>query len=78
MGKNKTEFLSTIMRQLDIKLIGFVSLIDHMQNTVFQARSNAHSAHSNEQRLMDKNCGVNSSLARLTYLDTTQMRSNSL
>jgi deoxyhypusine synthase len=58
MGKNKTELLSTEVRHLDIKKIDFVSLIDQMQDTAFQARNVARAAKIYEQMLKDEGCGV--------------------
>lgn len=58
MGKNKTELLSTEVRHLDIKKFDFVSLIDQMQDTAFQARNLARAAKIYEQMLTDQNCGV--------------------
>jgi len=58
MGKNKTELLSTEVSHLDIKKVDFVSLIDQMQGTAFQARNLARAAKIYEQMLKDENCGV--------------------
>lgn len=58
MGKNKTELLSTEVRHLDIKKIDFVSLIEQMQGTAFQARNVARAAKIYEQMLKDQDCGV--------------------
>jgi deoxyhypusine synthase len=58
MGKNKTELLSTEVRHLDIKKVDFVSLIDQMQDTAFQARNVARAAKIYEQMLKDQSCGV--------------------
>jgi len=58
MGKNKTELLSAEVRHLDIKKIDFVSLIEQMQGTAFQARNLARAAKIYEQMLKDKGCGV--------------------
>lgn len=58
MGKNKTELLSTEVRHIDIKKVDFVSLIDQMQDTAFQARNVARAAKIYEQMLTDQNCGV--------------------
>ncbi|VVC77056.1 Deoxyhypusine synthase-like protein [Aquicella siphonis] len=58
MGKNKTELLSTEVRHLDIKKFDFVTLIDQMQDTAFQARNLARAAKIYEQMLTDQNCGV--------------------
>lgn len=58
MGKNKTELLSTEVRHLDIKKIDFVSLIDQMQGTAFQARNLARASKIYEQMLRDDGCGV--------------------
>lgn len=58
MGKNKTELLSTEVRHIDIKKVDFISLIDQMQDTAFQARNVARAAKIYEQMLTDQNCGV--------------------
>jgi deoxyhypusine synthase len=58
MGKNKTELLSTEVKHLDMNKIDFVSLIDQMQGTAFQARNLARAAKIYEQMLKDQGCGV--------------------
>lgn len=58
MGKTKTELLSKEVRHLDIKQFDFVSLIDGMHGTAFQARNLARAAHIYDQMLTDENCGV--------------------
>lgn len=58
MGKNKTELLSTEVQHLDIKKTDFVSLVDQMQNTAFQARNLARASKIYEQMLKDQGCGV--------------------
>jgi len=58
MGKDKTELLSTEVRHLDIKKFDFVTLIDQMQGTAFQARNLARAAKIFERMLTDQNCGV--------------------
>lgn len=58
MGKNKTELLSTEIRHIDIKKFDFVSLIEQMQGTAFQARNLARAAHIYHQMLTDQNCGI--------------------
>lgn len=58
MGKNKTELLSTEVKHLDMKKIDFVSLVDQMQGTAFQARNLARAANIYEQMLKDEGCGV--------------------
>jgi deoxyhypusine synthase len=58
MGQSKTELLSKEVRHLDIKHFDFVSLIDGMHDTAFQARNLARAAHIYDQMLTDENCGV--------------------
>lgn len=58
MEKDKTELLSTEVRHLDIKKFDFVTLIDQMQDTAFQARNLARAAKIYELMLTDQNCGV--------------------
>ncbi len=59
MGKQtKAELLSKEVRHLDITKFDFVSLIDGMQETAFQARNVARAAKIYDQMLTDENCGV--------------------
>lgn len=58
MGKTKTELLTTEVKHLDIKTFDFVSLVDSMKHTAFQARNVARAAEIYHQMLADKNCGV--------------------
>jgi deoxyhypusine synthase len=58
MGQNKTRLLSTEVRHIDITKFDFVSLIEDMQGTAFQARNVARAAQIYNQMLEDKNCGV--------------------
>lgn len=58
MGKNKTELLSTEICHIDMTQFDFVSLVDAMQGTAFQARNLARAAQIYHQMLEDKNCGV--------------------
>ncbi|RDI41328.1 1,9-bis(guanidino)-5-aza-nonane synthase [Aquicella lusitana] len=58
MGQTKTELLSTEVRHLDITQFDFVTLIESMQGTAFQARNLARAAQIYHQMLADKQCGV--------------------
>lgn len=58
MGQTKTDLLSTQVKHLDITKFDFVSLVDAMQGTAFQARNLARAAQIYDQMLADKNCGV--------------------
>ncbi len=57
MGKTKTELLSTEVKHLDIKKIDFISMIEQMQDTAFQARNLARAAKIYDQMLKD-DCGI--------------------
>lgn len=57
MGKDKTELLSTEVRHIDIKKFDFVSLVDQMQDTAFQARNLACAAKISDRMLADDHCG---------------------
>lgn len=58
MGMTKTELLSTEVKHLDITQFDFVSLVDSMKHTAFQARNVARAAEIYHQMLSDKNCGI--------------------
>lgn len=58
MGKKKTELLSNEVRHLDITKFDFVTLIDEMQGTAFQARNLARAAKIYDRMLSDEKCGV--------------------
>ncbi len=55
---SKSHLLSTEIRHLDIKQFDFVTLVDAMQHTAFQARNTARAAQLYDQMLRDKHCGV--------------------
>lgn len=58
MGKTKQELLSTEVRHIDIKKFDFVSLIEDMQGTAFQARNLGRAAKIYDQMIKDDKCGV--------------------
>lgn len=58
MGKNKTELLSTEVRHLDMTKFDFVTLIEQMQGTAFQAKNLARAAKIYDSMLTDQNCGI--------------------
>lgn len=58
MVKAKNELLSTEVKHLDIKKFDFVSLVEAMKGTAFQARNMARAAEIYNQMLSDKQCGV--------------------
>ena len=57
-SKNKQQLLSTEVHHLDIKRYDFVSLVDGMRHTAFQARNIARASDIYNQMLEDKNCSV--------------------
>lgn len=58
MRQNKSALLSTEVRHFDITQFDFVSLIEAMQGTAFQARNLARAAQIYDQMLRDNQCGI--------------------
>ncbi|MDX1902233.1 MAG: deoxyhypusine synthase [Gammaproteobacteria bacterium] len=58
MEKSRTALLSTTVKHIDIKKIDFVSLVEAMKDTAFQARNLARAAEIYQQMLADRECGV--------------------
>src|SRR3990167_1608380 len=58
METDKAGLLSTDVRHLDMKTFDFVSLIEAMEGTAFQARNTARAAKIYNQMLADEQCGV--------------------
>lgn len=58
MKATKTELLSKEVEHIDIKKFDFVSLVDAMKGTAFQARNIGRAAEIYNQMVADKNCGI--------------------
>ena len=58
MGQDKSALLSTEIRHFDITQFDFVTLVEAMQGTAFQARNVARAAHIYDQMLRDSQCGI--------------------
>lgn len=58
MKTTKTDLLSTEVQHLDIKKFDFVSLVEAMKGTAFQARNMGRAAEIYQQMIADKNCSI--------------------
>src|SRR3989338_3766647 len=58
MKEEKCALLSKEIRHFDITQFDFVTLVEAMQGTAFQARNVARAAHIYDQMLRDSQCGI--------------------
>jgi deoxyhypusine synthase len=58
MKTTKTDLLTTEVQHLDIKKYDFVSLVDAMKGTAFQARNVGRAAEIYQQMIEDKHCSI--------------------
>src|SRR5579864_1963206 len=58
MDKSKAKLLNTEVRHLDITQFDFVSLVENMEGTAFQARNLGRAAKIYNQMIADEKCGV--------------------
>jgi len=58
MEKTRANLLSTEVKHIDIKKMNFISMVDAMKGTAFQARNLARAAEIYQQMLTDNECSV--------------------